>query len=48
MPDDLKPDELGDGGDDGISEGAQAVCPIGNAISQSTHGGFSCPPTSGS
>ena len=36
-------DQLGDLGDYGVSEGSEAVHPIGNPISHSTHVGFSCP-----
>jgi hypothetical protein len=34
---------FGAGGDDGVSEGSEAVHPSGNPMSHSTHVGFNCP-----
>src|SRR5262245_48532619 len=38
------PDQLGDLGDDGVSECSKSVHPAANPISHSTHVGFRAPP----
>ncbi len=43
MVDELVADPFGYLGDDGVSEAAQSVHPVGNPMSHSTHTGFNCP-----